>query len=85
MQRSTYNRVGLYVSIYGSDSQLRYRKEVSGVPQNLELLPLLIFYHMKCRQIVIFNHLRVSIIFFKELKGAANQKRLKTLIYGNKS
>jgi hypothetical protein len=33
--------VGLYVSIYGSDSQLRCRKEVSGVPQNLELLPFI--------------------------------------------
>ncbi len=38
---------------------------------------LLMFYYIRCRQIVIYNKLGVPPIFFKGLKGAANQKRLK--------
>ncbi len=38
---------------------------------------LLMFYYLKCCQIVIFNQLGVPPNFFKGMKGAANQKRLK--------
>jgi hypothetical protein len=57
-----------------SDSQPGCRKEVSGVPPNLELL---MFYYMRCCKIVIFNPKMGAANLFKDLRGAANQKRLK--------
>jgi hypothetical protein len=60
------------------DSNSECGKEVSGVTPNLEFLSfLMIFYYIRCSHIVIFNQLRVPPIFFKDLKGYANQKRLK--------
>ncbi len=47
------------------------------MPPNLEFLLLLMLYFIKWRQIVIFNQLGVPQNFFKDLKGAANKKRLK--------
>ncbi len=38
---------------------------------------LSMFYYIRCLKIVIFNQLGVPSNFFKDLKGAANQKRLK--------
>jgi hypothetical protein len=38
---------------------------------------LLMFYYIRCRQIVIFKQLGVLPNFFKDPKGAASQKRLK--------
>ena len=38
---------------------------------------LLMFYYIMRHQIVIFNQLGVPPIFFKELRGAVSQERLK--------
>jgi hypothetical protein len=38
---------------------------------------LLMFYYIGCRKIVNFNQLGVPPSFFKDLKGASNQTRLK--------
>ncbi len=64
-------------TIYYSDSQPGCRKEVSGTPPNFELLAFLMFYYIGYRKIVIFNQLGVPPNFLKDLRGAANQKRLK--------
>jgi hypothetical protein len=67
----------------GSDSQpgcrgtLGCRQEVSGVPPSFEFLPSFDGLLHKLAPIVIFNQLGVPPIFLKDLKGAANQKRLK--------
>jgi hypothetical protein len=70
--------------IYSSDSQpgcrgtQECRKDVSGVRRQIRnYCILLMFYYTRCHQIVIFNQLGVPPKFFKDLKGVANQKRLK--------
>ncbi len=42
---------------------------------------LLMFYCIRYRKIAIFNHLGVPPSFFKDLRGATNQKGWKTLDY----
>ncbi len=75
------------VIVYISDSQpgcrvtLGCHKEVSGVPLNFELLPLIDVLLHVMKQIVILNQVKVPPNLFKDLKGAVNQKRLKKLVY----
>ncbi len=60
----------------------------TGVPQRVVRGPakfgstvfLLMFYYIRCHKIVIFNQSGVPPNFFKDLKGAADQKRLKNTV-----
>jgi hypothetical protein len=70
-------------NVNGSDSQPECRgtlgclKEMSGVPPNFELLPfLLMLYYIRYCKIVISNQLGVVQNIFKDLRGAANQKKV---------
>jgi hypothetical protein len=51
---------------------------VRGAAKFVNTAFLLMFYYIRYLQIVIFNQLGVPPILFNELKGAANQKRLKS-------